>query len=147
VEQRARRRLDRRVHDVLRREALAAVGLLDETFFAYHGSRLVYARAPRMARRVPAGRGRHPHRRGASGGRASIRIRKYFAARNSVLFARKHATAAQGAKLAGLLAVGLPLQLLWHLPRGTAGEVVLKMRGVRDALAGRRPPFEMLGLK
>ena len=38
--------------------------------------------------------------------------------------------------------VSLPLQLLWHLPRGTAGDVSAKLRGVRDALGGRRPPFE-----
>jgi hypothetical protein len=43
--------------------------------------------------------------------------------------------------------VSLPLQLLWHLPRGTAGDVWAKLRGVRDALAGRRPPFEALGLR
>jgi len=44
-------------------------------------------------------------------------------------------------------AVTLPLQLVWHWPRGTAGDVWLKIRGVRDALLGRRPPFEALGLR
>jgi len=131
------------------REALAAIGLLDEDFFAYHeevdwctraraaGWRVVYA---------PDAVVTHTGR-GAAGGRASIRIRKYFAARNAVLFARKHATLVQRAKLACLLAASLPLQLLWHWPRGTADEVRLKMRGVRDALGGRRPPFEALGLR
>lgn len=38
-------------------------------------------------------------------------------------------------------------KLLWHWPRGSAGEVWLKIRGIRDALAGRRPPFEALGLR
>ena len=52
----------------------------------------------------------------------------------------------QRAKLALFLGVSLPLQLLWHLPRGDAGDVWLKMRGVRDALADRRPPFRELGL-
>jgi hypothetical protein len=67
--------------------------------------------------------------RGAAGGRASIRIRKYFAARNSILFAGKHGSAAQRAKLGATLAVSLPLQLLWHWPRGTMGDVRLKIRG------------------
>jgi hypothetical protein len=85
--------------------------------------------------------------RGTAGGRAAIRIRKYFAARNSILFARKHATPLQGLKLGSFLAATLPLQLLLHWSRGTADEVWLKLRGVRDALAGREPPFEALGLR
>ena len=36
------------------------------------------------------------------------------------------------------LATSLPLQLLWHLPRGDAGDVWLKVRGIADALCG--PP-------
>jgi len=64
-----------------------------------------------------------------------------------VLYARRHASPVQRAKLACFLVGTLPLQLLWNLPRGRAGEVVLKMRGVRDALTGRRPPFEALGLR
>jgi hypothetical protein len=75
-----------------------------------------------------------------------VRIRTYFAARNTILFARKHARAAEWLKLGGFLAVSLPLELLWHLPRGDARRVWLKVRGVRDALASRRPPFEELGL-
>lgn len=133
----------------LRGAALAAVGLLDETFFAYHEEVDWCTRARAAGWRVvyrPDAVVTHTGR-GAAGSRASIRIRKYFAARNSVLFARKHGTAAQRAKLAALLAVSLPLQLLWHWPRGTMGEVALKIRGVRDAVTGRRPPFEMLGLK
>jgi hypothetical protein len=85
--------------------------------------------------------------RGTAGGRAAVRIRKYFAARNSILFARKHATPFQRAKLGCFLVATLPLQLLRHWPRGTADEVWLKLRGVRDALAGREPPFEALGLR
>ena len=133
----------------LRREALEAIGGFDETFFAYHEEVDWCARARRGGWRVvycPAAVVTHTGR-GAAGGPASVRIRKYFAARNSILFARKHATAPQRAKLAAFLAVTLPLQLLRHLPTGTAGDVWLKIRGVRDALAGRRPPFEMLGLR
>jgi hypothetical protein len=132
-----------------RREALAAVGLLDEAFFAYHEEVDWCARAREAGWRVVYGpRAVVTHTgRGSHGSPASIRIRKYFAARNAILFARRHATRAQAVKLACFLAVTLPLELLWHWPRGRAGESWLKVRGVRDALGGRRPPFEALGLR
>jgi hypothetical protein len=128
--------------------ALAAVGLLDETFFAYHEEVDWCARARVSGWRVVYS----PHAvvthtgRGTAGGRGAIRIRKYFAARNTVLFARKHARPLERVKLACFLAASLPLQLAWNWPRGRADEVWLKVRGLRDALLGRRPPFETLGL-
>jgi len=133
----------------LRAEALRTVGLLDETFFAYVEEVDWCTRARAAGWRVvycPAAVVTHAGR-GFTGGRAAVRIRKYFAARNAILYARKHAAPWQWAKLGCALAVGLPLQLLWHLPRGTADEVWLKVRGIRDALTGRRPPFESLGLR
>jgi len=132
-----------------RAAALGAIGLFDEEFFAYHEEVDWCARAREAGWRVvyaPSAVVTHTGR-GTAGSRASIRIRKYFGARNSILFARKHGTTAQRALLWTCLVVTLPLQLLWHLPRGTAGDVWLKVRGIRDALAGRRPPFEALGLK
>ena len=57
------------------------------------------------------------------------------------------ATRAARIKLACFLAASLPLQLRWQWPRGGAGEVWLKVRGIRDGLLGRRPPFEALGLR
>jgi GT2 family glycosyltransferase len=131
------------------RAAIEAIGLFDESFFAYHEEVDWCARARAAGWRVayrPAAVVTHTGR-GATGAAGSIRIRKYFAARNSVLFARKHASLAERAKLAAFLAGSLPLQLLWHLPRGTAAEVWLKIRGVRDALAGRPPPYDALGLR
>jgi GT2 family glycosyltransferase len=132
-----------------RAAALRAVGLLDEVFFAYHEEVDWCVRAARAGWRVvyePAAVVSHTGR-GSAGGTASVRIRKYFAARNSVLFARKHASPLQRAKLAAFLAASLPLQLVWQGLHGRAGDVVLKLEGVRDALTGRRPPFERLGLK
>jgi GT2 family glycosyltransferase len=131
-----------------RADALESLGLLDESFFAYHEEVEWCARARRAGWRVrycPQAIVSHTGR-GSHGSPSAIRIRKYFAARNAILFARKHAGPLERAKLAAFLATSLPLQLLWHLPRGAASDVVLKIRGVRDALLGRRPPFEELGL-
>jgi GT2 family glycosyltransferase len=132
-----------------RRAALEHVGLLDERFFAYHEEVDWCARARKDKWRVvyaPAIVVYHTGR-GSGGSRASIRVRKYFGARNSVLFAVKNGGWGERAKLAAGLLGSLPLQLLWQLPRGGAGDVLLKMAGVRDALLGRRPPFERLGLR
>jgi GT2 family glycosyltransferase len=132
-----------------RRDALERVGLLDETFFAYHEEVDWCVRARRAGWRVvycPAAVVSHTGR-GETGGKQSVRIRKYFAARNSILFARKHATRAQWLMLGACLAATLPLQLLRHLPTGSADEVWLKVRGIRDALSGRKPPFAALGLR
>ncbi|HTD25522.1 MAG TPA: glycosyltransferase family 2 protein [Candidatus Elarobacter sp.] len=133
----------------IRREALAAVGLFDETFFAYHEEVDWCARARAAGWRVvyrPAAVVTHTGRGGA-GSAAQIRIRKYFAARNAILYARRHGSLAERAKLAAFLAATLPLELVHHWTHGTADEVWLKMRGMRDALAGRRPPFAELGLR
>ena len=133
----------------MRREALAAVGLLDETLFAYHEEVDWCARARAAGWRVvywPAAVVTHAGHGGA-GSAAQVRIRKYFAARNAILYARRHGSAVQRAKHAAFLAATLPLELVHHWTHGTADEVVLKLRGIRDALAGRRPPFEELGLR
>lgn len=133
----------------LRADALRALGEFDERFFAYHEEVEWCTRARRAGWRVvyaPAVGVAHGGR-GTGGSPASIRIRKYFTARNSVLFARKHGTVAQRMKLAAFLGVALPLQWLRHLPAGDAADVVLKMRAIRDALADRPPPFEELGLR
>ena len=133
----------------LRAEALGAIGLLDEEFFAYHEEVDWCARARAAGWHVvycPSAVVLH-RGGGVAGGPAAIRVRKYFAARNSILFARRHGTRLQRSRLVAGLVTKLPLELLWHVPRGTAGEVLWKLRGVRDGLTGRRPPFESLGLR
>jgi GT2 family glycosyltransferase len=133
----------------MRAAALRALGLLAEEYFAYLEEVEWCVRARRAGwrvRYVPEVVVTHGGR-GTSSDRRAIRVRKYFTARNMIWLARRHGTLAQRAKLATFLAGALPLQLLWQWPRGRADEVLLKLRGVRDALTGRRPPFEELGLK
>ena len=132
-----------------RAEALRALGLLDETFFAYHEEVDWCARAREGGWRVlywPDAVVTHTGR-GSHGNPRSIRVRKYFAARNTILFARKHARPLEWAKLAGFLAVMLPLELVYRAVTGGAAETRLKLEGIRDAFAGRRPPLERLGLR
>jgi GT2 family glycosyltransferase len=131
------------------RAALEQVGLLDEDFFAYQEEVEWCLRARRRGWRVvyaPQARVLHAGQ-GTSRDPRAIRIRKYFAARNAVLLARRHASLVQRAKLAACVGLSLPAELLWHALRGTPGEVGWKIAGVRDGLLRRRPPFEALGLK
>jgi GT2 family glycosyltransferase len=132
-----------------RADALRTLGLLDEAFFAYHEEVDWCARARRGGWRVvywPDAVVTHTGR-GSHGSAGSIRIRKYFAARNTILFARKHARPRDWAKLVAFLAVMLPLELVWHAARGSVAGTRLKLAGIRDALLGRRPPYESLGLR
>jgi GT2 family glycosyltransferase len=132
-----------------RAEALRALGFLDEAFFAYHEEVDWCARAREAGWRVvywPEAVVTHTGR-GSHGNPRSISIRKYFAARNTILFARKHAGPLEWAKLIFFLATVLPLELAYHMVRGSDADVRLKLAGIRDAVLGRRPPFEALGLR
>ncbi len=133
----------------LRTTALEAIGLLDEAFFAYHEEVDWCTRARRRGWRVvycPQAVVTHTGR-GTAGGSRAVRIRKYFAARNTILFARKHAGPLEWMRLVLFLGAALPLEYLWHLPQGNAGDTWLKMRGIADAVLGRPPPFAELGLR
>ena len=132
-----------------RADALRALGFLDEAFFAYHEEVDWCARARTAGWRVvyrPDAVVTHTGR-GSHGSARSIRIRKYFAARNTILFARKHARPWEWVKLVAFLGVMLPLELAYRTLRGSPGDSWLKVAGIRDALLGRRPPFESLGLR
>jgi len=129
--------------------ALADIGLFDERFFAYHedvdwcttarerGWRIVYA---------PDSIVRHRGNR-TLGGSAYTSPRKYLSARSTVLFARKHASAAQQAKLWTSILLTLPFVFLRRLVTGEARGVILKVRGWLDGLRDREPPYEALGLR
>ncbi|HEV7732185.1 MAG TPA: glycosyltransferase family 2 protein [Candidatus Binatia bacterium] len=133
----------------MRAEALGRIGLLDEAFFAYHEEVDWCVRARALGYRVvycPDAIVTHTGR-GTAGGRRSVRIRKYFGARNTILFARKHAGPREWSRLVASLMISLPLQVAWHGLRGRPGEAWVKVEGIRDALAGREPPFDRLGLR
>ena len=110
------------------------------------GGRLVRARAARrLARRLLPARVVTHTGRGSDGDRASIRIRKYFAARNTILFARKHASRLERAKLACFLAASLPLELLRHLADGPCRRGAAQ--DARHARRARRPPPALRGAR
>jgi GT2 family glycosyltransferase len=129
--------------------ALAEVGLFDERFFAYHedvdwctsarerGWRIRYA---------PTSVVRHRGNR-TLGGPTYVSPRKYLSARSTVLYARKHASPAQKAKLWASILITLPFVFLRRLVTGEARGVWLKVRGWLDGLRDREPPYNALGLR
>jgi GT2 family glycosyltransferase len=133
---------------LLARRAVEEIGLFDEDFFAYHeevdwcarararGLRIVYAPEAVVLHRGEA----------SSGGGGYVSRKQYFAGRNTVLFVRRHGTAAQRLRFAAAVAVTMPFQLLRRRLRGEQAGVWLKLRGMRDALAGRPIPRAELGL-
>ncbi|HEY2773511.1 MAG TPA: glycosyltransferase family 2 protein [Candidatus Binatia bacterium] len=135
---------------LFRAAALREVGGFDEEFFAYHEDVDWAARARRAGwtcRYVGTSRIVH-HIHGSSGGAAHYGgFRKYLSARNSVLYARRHATAAQALRLAASIVVTFPFQLARRALSGEASGVWIKQQGWRDALRGRPIPLVELGLR
>jgi len=135
---------------LLRMAALKEVGDLDEEFFAYHEDVDWAARARARGWTsvyVPGSRVVH-HIHGSSGGSSHYGgFRKYLSARNTILYARRHARRGQALILALCILVTFPFQLLRRALSGEAAGVWIKQRGWRDALAGRPIPFEELGLR
>lgn len=135
---------------LLRAAAVEDVGGFDEEFFAYHEDVDWAARARAAGwtlHYVPASRIVH-HIHGSSGGASHYGgFRKYLSARNTVLYARRHASAGQAVVLALSILVTFPFQLVRRALTGEAAGVWIKLRGWRDALLGRPIPFEELGLR
>ena len=133
---------------LLARPALEAVGLLDERFFAYHedvdwcsaararGFRILFAPAARVL-----------HRGGGSlaayGVASPVR---YLSARNTMLYARKHARPGDWLRLAVTIGGSLPLEWLRRRRDGEAAAVRLLLRGYLDGLLARDVPQAELGL-
>ena len=132
---------------LLARRALEEIGLFDEELFAYHEEVDWCARArERGFRVVYAGGAVVSHRGEASSGGRWVSRKQYFAGRNSVLFVRRHGSVAQQLRFAAAVLATLPFQFVRRLLRGEQAGVVLKVRGMRDALAGRPLPRSDLGL-
>ena len=134
---------------LLSRDALEAVGLLDDAFFAYHedldwcvrararGFRIVFAPAARVFHRGE----------GSLAPRGAANPARYLSARNSVLFARKHAGVGARLALAAAVAASLPGEWLRQRRGGDVEVVRLLLRGYRDGLLGRDLPLAALGLR
>jgi GT2 family glycosyltransferase len=132
---------------LMRRQALADVGLLDETFFAYHEDVDWCARARARGwriRYVPAALVYHRMHASTGGGYASPI--GYLSARNSVLFVRKHGTAWQRLKFGAYTAASLLKELPRRARSGEMAGYRLRLRGLRDGLLGRPVPAGTLGL-
>jgi GT2 family glycosyltransferase len=131
------------------RRALERVGLFDENFFAYHedvdwctiarekGFRVVFAPGARIFHKG--------HR--SSGGKGYVTPRQYLAGRNMVLFVRKHARWHQSLMFLLLTLGTLPFIFLRRLLTAEHRGVLLKVRGMLDALRDRPLPLEELGLR
>lgn len=133
---------------LLSRRALEALGAFDEEFFAYHEEVDWCARArERGFRVVYAPRAVVTHRgQASSGGATYVSRRQYLTARNMVRFVRRHGSRAERLRFALWLAATLPASYVRRLARGEQEGVVLKLRGIADALTGRPIPRARLGL-
>ena len=133
---------------LMRSAALERVGLFDERFFAYHEDLDWCTRAWKAGYRVayiPAAIVRHRMHASTAGGGYVSPI-TYLSQRNSILFVRKHASAAQRCKYAIHLAVNLAKEAWFRIGRGEVAGYRLRLRGLRDGLLGRAVPVKELGL-
>ncbi len=132
---------------LVRLAALEEIGTLDEEFFLYCEDVDWCERARRLGYRVVY----EPRAVALHRATRSLEVtcrRAYFLARNGLLFARKHATAAQRLRTVAL-ALALPVasvarRLLYREPLLPA---VWVARGVFDGLLRRPPRLESLGLR
>lgn len=133
---------------LLVRRALEEIGLFDEDLFAYHEEVDWCARARARGLRVVYAPGAAVVHRGeaSSGGRSYVSRKQYLAARNMVLFVRRHGTRGERLRFAAWVIATLPFQYLRRLATGEQHGVVLKVRGMLDALRGRPIPRAELGL-
>lgn len=130
------------------RRGLEEVGLFDEEFFAYHEEVDWCARARERGLRVVwSPRAVVLHRgEGSSGAGRYVSRKQYFVARNAVLFARRHGGLVERLRFALAVVATMPFQYLRRLASGEQAGVVLKLRGMWDALRGRPIPRAELGL-
>ena len=134
---------------LLTRAAVERVGLLDERFFAYHedvdwcteararGFRILFAPAARVIHRGE----------GSLAARGPANPARYLSARNTILFARKHARPHEWLRLGLAIGVSLPLKLACSWRREPRRVAMLLLRGYVDGVIGRDLPLHALGLR
>jgi GT2 family glycosyltransferase len=134
---------------LLSREALETIGLLDEEFFAYHDDVDWCTSAHEHGFRVLfAPEARAVHRGGGSlRSRGKSESAAYLSARNTVLFARKHARLQDWVRLCVTIGGSIPLEYARRRWRGTHKGFGLLVRGYVDGILGRRIPYRRLGLR
>jgi GT2 family glycosyltransferase len=132
---------------LLTRAAIEKVGVLDDGFFAYHedldwctaaraqGFRMYFAPAARVV-----------HRGGASLASNNDPVH-YLTARNTILFARKHARLHEWLRLAVTIGGSLAREYVRGWLRGNTREPAFLLRGYVDGLRRREVPYESLGLR
>jgi len=132
---------------LLRREALEAVGLLDEEFFAYHEDVDWCARARRLGWRIRyAPSAIVYHRMHASTGGGYDSPIGYLIARNAILYLRKNANTRQVATYCLYTAGNLLKEFVFRWRRGELRGYRMRLRGIRDGLLRRPVPLVELGL-
>ncbi len=133
---------------LLRREALQRVGLFDSEFFAYHEDLDWCVRARRAGFRnvyVPTAIIRHRMHASTGGGYGSPIT--YLSQRNSILFVRKNASAAERCKYVFYLTGNLLKEAVFRYRRGEFAGYRVRLRGLRDGLLRRPLPLAELGLR
>ncbi|GBD25137.1 N-acetylglucosaminyl-diphospho-decaprenol L-rhamnosyltransferase [bacterium HR30] len=135
---------------MMRREAIETVGGFDENFFGYHEDVDWCARARKAGFRIVYNGHAIIYHRGF-GAANPARPRPfpvlYFLGRNSILFARKHATVPQLCKFVTLFFLGVSWWMVAGVFRGDRLKSYLWLvRGFLDGVTGRLPLRE-LGLQ
>jgi GT2 family glycosyltransferase len=129
---------------MMRREALERVGLLDEMFFQLEEDVDWCTCARELGYRVVFVDAAAIYHKGSSSGDVSKAVvfhYGYFLGRNAILFARKHATVLEWARLLAMMTGGLILRALFHGSRAAysalRGQRVV-VDGIIDGFRGGR---------
>jgi GT2 family glycosyltransferase len=126
---------------LIRRNALERVGLFDESFFQVDEDADWCLRARAAGYRVVYVDTAVIYHRGGSSsalGRAFSFSQGYFAGRNAILFARRHATAWQWVRLLLALATAVLLRSAYYASRAFAEAVIGDLRFVAGMIDGAR---------
>ncbi len=135
---------------MMSRRALEAVGGFDESFFGYHEDVDWCERARRAGFRIVYNGDAIIYHKGFGAARPNAKMPfpvLYFLGRNSILFARKHASPLQLCKFVTLFFGGVAWWMIGGIFRGDRMKSYLwLLRGFADGVVGRLP-LRQLGLQ